>query len=51
MGSRGGAPDFASERASDRRRAHNYIRSVMGEPGAPEELVEAVRVRLARGLA
>jgi hypothetical protein len=44
---RGQVPDFAAERLSVRKRAHNFIRSVSGAPRASDLEVEAVRRALA----
>jgi hypothetical protein len=43
----GAAPDFAATRPAARGKVYNYIRSTSGDPRASDELVEAVRRRLA----
>ena len=43
----GAAPNFSDNKASVREKAYNYIRSTAAQPTASEQVVEAVRRRLA----
>jgi hypothetical protein len=43
----GASPSFQSDALGAKSRAYNFIRSVAAQPGAPDELLEEVRRRLA----
>lgn len=44
----GANPDFGATKPESVRKAHNYIRSVSSRPSAPDAVVEAARLLLAR---